>query len=94
MHPRSSRTAKLIGYDQANAKCARIVLENIPRFGGDQAGLVIWARAVMRRIGDKAIQASNGFGRNDELSGARRQTIGTPEDAGLRANGDHRAQRP
>jgi hypothetical protein len=69
LHPRSSRTAKLNGYDEANLRSARIVLENVQRFGGEGAGLVRWARAVIWRLGDKTSEPRNGLGQNEELSG-------------------------
>jgi hypothetical protein len=43
--------AKLPDYDPANALQARIILDDIPRFGGEDALPVLWARAVQRRLG-------------------------------------------
>jgi hypothetical protein len=33
-------------YDAGNRIAARIVLSDIARYGGEQAGLVIWARLI------------------------------------------------
>lgn len=32
-------------YDRENAEAARLILSNVPRFGGRDAGLVQWAYA-------------------------------------------------
>jgi hypothetical protein len=53
LHPRSSLPAKLYGYDEANLRSARIVLDNIQQFGGEHAGLVRWSHAVLARLSQK-----------------------------------------
>jgi hypothetical protein len=37
------------GYQQANEQAAGIVLQDIAKYGGEGAGLVIWARMVLQR---------------------------------------------
>ena len=36
------------GYQQANEEAAGIVLQDIAKYGGDKAALVIWARMVLQ----------------------------------------------
>ena len=42
------------GYNASNLLAARLVLADIARYGGEQAGLVVWARLIqvknVRRI--------------------------------------------
>lgn len=38
-----------IGYQKANEEAAEIVLANIAIYGGEQAGLVQWARLVIEK---------------------------------------------
>jgi hypothetical protein len=51
-----ARTAK---HDQTNLDCSAIILANVEKFGGNDAGLVRWARLVherahlRRRSGDR-----------------------------------------
>jgi hypothetical protein len=40
-------------YDQQNELCARLILSDLQRFGGDGAGLVVWARLVLERLQPK-----------------------------------------
>jgi hypothetical protein len=37
-------------YDKQNLQAAEIILTNIEKYGGEGAGLVLWARAFLRRI--------------------------------------------
>jgi hypothetical protein len=39
-------TKKLPNYDAPNLQAARIILADVERYGGEGAGLVVWARAV------------------------------------------------
>jgi hypothetical protein len=35
-----------IGYQQANEQASHIVLQDVAKYGGEQAGLVQWARMI------------------------------------------------
>lgn len=37
-------------FDRQNAEAARLILANTDRYGGESAGLVMWARAVRSRL--------------------------------------------
>ena len=62
---------KLLDYDPANTLHARIILADIPRFGGEDALPVRWARAVMRRLGYSDLW---------DHDGPREEGIGREED--------------
>jgi hypothetical protein len=53
LHPRSSPIAKLAGFDEGNRRPAEIITANPEQFGGEHAGLVRWATAVLRRLAQK-----------------------------------------
>jgi hypothetical protein len=36
-------------YDGSNRMAARVIVSNVARYGGEQAALVRWARAVLAR---------------------------------------------
>lgn len=38
------------GYDIGNLASAKIIVSDPGKFGGEPAGLVIWARAALRRL--------------------------------------------
>jgi hypothetical protein len=38
------------GFDDGNRECARLVLSDVEVYGGEQAGLVQWARVVTARF--------------------------------------------
>ena len=40
---------RVAAFPQANLTAAAIVLADVPRFGGESAGLVRWARLTMER---------------------------------------------
>jgi len=42
--------SKAAAYDAANLRSAREILEDPERWGGEHAGLVQWARAVVQRL--------------------------------------------
>ena len=37
-------------YDKQNLQVAEIILTNVEKYGGDGAGVVLWARACLRRL--------------------------------------------
>jgi hypothetical protein len=37
-------------YDQQNEACARLILQDLERYGGEGAGAVVWARLCLARI--------------------------------------------
>jgi hypothetical protein len=37
-------------FDQRNGESARLILADVEQYGGEAAGLVIWARMATRRI--------------------------------------------
>ena len=37
-------------YDKQNLQVAEIVLTNVEKYGGEGAGVVLWARACLRRL--------------------------------------------
>lgn len=51
---RAQRTRKLsqvVTYEKANQESAALILADPARYGGPEAGLVVWARAVAGRKG-------------------------------------------
>jgi hypothetical protein len=42
------------GFDAGNLQSARLVLADVERFGGEDAGLVQWARTVTKRLEGQA----------------------------------------
>ncbi len=44
--PRSVRAK----YDQQNEQAARIILQNVAKHGGEDSGMVVWARLCLARI--------------------------------------------
>jgi hypothetical protein len=40
-------------YDATNREAAEIILGNVAKYGGETAGVVVWARAVLRRLKDE-----------------------------------------
>lgn len=49
-----SVSSKRAGYDRDNRAAAKIILSSIQRYGGEQSGLVRWARLCLCRL-DKTI---------------------------------------
>lgn len=47
--PPSVRTVTR-GFDRQNQLAALLVLTDIERFGGEQAGLVVWARLIQAKM--------------------------------------------
>jgi hypothetical protein len=41
------------GYQKANEEAAGIVLQDVAKYGGEQAGLVIWARMIELKAAPK-----------------------------------------
>ena len=37
-------------YDQRNLESAKLILSDVERYGGEAAGVVIWARMATKRI--------------------------------------------
>jgi len=40
-------------FDRENQESARIILADVPRYGGEGSGAVLWARAFLARIGEQ-----------------------------------------
>lgn len=48
-HKSVALTEKIHRYEMNNLACARIILADQGRYGGDQSLMVIWAWAVIRK---------------------------------------------
>jgi len=46
-----AKNDRLAAFDEANFEAARLILADVERHGGDDAGLVRWARLVVERGG-------------------------------------------
>lgn len=42
--------AKAAEFDRRNLESAKLILADVERYGGETAGLVIWARMAVQRI--------------------------------------------
>jgi hypothetical protein len=45
-----SPLSRSANYDQRNLESAKIILSDVAKYGGETAGLVIWARMAIKRI--------------------------------------------
>jgi hypothetical protein len=51
----ANRSMRMLAqFEQQNRQSAEIILADIDRHGGEQSGVVRWARLFMERIGDNA----------------------------------------
>jgi hypothetical protein len=41
------------GFEEGNRRAAKIILANVAKYGGETAGLVIWARMTLRHNGER-----------------------------------------
>jgi hypothetical protein len=62
----SSFWTRVQKFHQQNLESARIILREVERYGGETAGLVIWARMVVREA------QQNGRPPHDDRSGSSR----------------------
>ena len=49
MTTKQSVSRARVGFDKQNELAARLVLADVQRYGGEQAGLVIWARMLQAK---------------------------------------------
>ena len=49
---RQTLTLKSDKYDSGNLASAQLILADVDRWGGEDAALVMWARAVIERLGE------------------------------------------
>lgn len=55
MSEKKSPLLAAAAYDAANLRSAKEILRNPERWGGEESGLVQWARAALKRIMEAAV---------------------------------------